>query len=66
MKVSCQGKPRGFQYCQWSPGMFIVAELIREAIQGGIEAIDFLRSHEPVNTGSEPKDKKIYRIIING
>jgi len=52
------------EYSYLSPGIVLVAHLIREAIELGRSELDFLRGKEPYKYHLGAKDSKIYRMII--
>jgi len=52
------------EYSYLSPGIVLVAHLIREAIESGRSEFDFLRGKEPYKYHLGAKDSSIYRMII--
>lgn len=51
-------------YSYLSPGIVLVAHLIRDAIGSGRSEFDFLRGKEPYKYHLGAKDSKIYRMVI--
>ncbi|MEW6615444.1 MAG: GNAT family N-acetyltransferase [Thermodesulfobacteriota bacterium] len=53
------------EYSYLSPGIVLMAHLIREAIESGRSEFDFLRGEEPYKYHLGAKDSSIYRMVIS-